>query len=359
MKKTLKIFLLVCCLSLCAVSMVACSLSDAFDSFICDHAFDSGFVAEEPTCSKPGVLIKTCANCGLEEKEEIATLEHLLVELPAELPTCSKSGKTSGTICKICETVVVKPIVLFPKGHTIVFDEAVEPTCLMPGLTTGSHCSICDFVVDKQIVLPALGHKLVSVDQLLPTCYQKGHSAFSYCTTCNVKYGYEEYSFLEHELENGYCKNCSYFDSSFFDLNDFDTVLSFLNNSSKFTRVKLETGKNYTVTPNTVFYGDNCQFTFRTILGSPNGQFLFNPLGLSCFSGGEYYKATNLPRKYLFSNGSFQGIYKIPIEEFINYESIGSSILADCTSIDILGIDNIGNSGSFALYMYEPIKLAK
>lgn len=42
--------------------------------------------------------------------------------------------------------------------HTVVTDKAVEPTCTRSGKTEGSHCEVCEAVIVEQTSIPALGH---------------------------------------------------------------------------------------------------------------------------------------------------------------------------------------------------------
>ncbi len=43
-------------------------------------------------------------------------------------------------------------------GHTEVTDTSVEPTCETDGKTAGSHCSVCNTVITEQTIIPKLNH---------------------------------------------------------------------------------------------------------------------------------------------------------------------------------------------------------
>ncbi len=69
-------------------------------------------------------------------------------------------------------------------GHTIVEDAAVAPTCTMPGKTAGSHCAACGTVVTEQTAIPAAGHTPQTVPEVAPTCTEAGLTAGVRCAVC-------------------------------------------------------------------------------------------------------------------------------------------------------------------------------
>ena len=90
-------------------------------------------------------------------------------------PTC-----TQGAICSICGNS------LRALGHNVIVDPAVEPACLTGGKTEGSHCGRCQTVLKAQEDLPALGHDY-QTETVDPTCEAGGYLCHT-CTRCGDTY---------------------------------------------------------------------------------------------------------------------------------------------------------------------------
>ena len=103
----------------------------------------------------------------------------------AVAPTCTETGKTEGSHCSVCNTVLKAQEVIPATGHTEVTDAAVAPTCTQTGLTEGSHCSVCNTVLKAQEVIPALGHTEVTDAAVAPTCTESGKTEGKHCSVCN------------------------------------------------------------------------------------------------------------------------------------------------------------------------------
>ena len=96
-------------------------------------------------------------------------------------PTCTAAGTQSRT-CSVCKNVENKTIKA--KGHTEVADSAVAATCTTDGKTAGSHCSVCGTVIKAQTVIKATGHKYGSwTVTKAATCTENGSQKRS-CTVC-------------------------------------------------------------------------------------------------------------------------------------------------------------------------------
>ncbi len=83
---------------------------------------------------------------------------HTEVVDPAEEATCEKEGRTQGSHCSVCNTVIVEQKTIQKKEHTEVVDPAEEATCEKEGRTQGSHCSVCNKVIQNQEIVPPTGH---------------------------------------------------------------------------------------------------------------------------------------------------------------------------------------------------------
>ena len=89
----------------------------------------------EATCT----TAQTCTVC---EAELAPAKKHT----PGADATC-----TTAQICTVCEAELAPA-----KGHTPVTDPAVEPTKKADGKTAGSHCSVCQTVLEEQQIVPML-----------------------------------------------------------------------------------------------------------------------------------------------------------------------------------------------------------
>ena len=84
---------------------------------------------------------------------------HTEVTDAAVAPTCTETGKTEGSHCSVCNTVLKAQEVIPALGHTEVTDAAVAPTCTESGKTEGKHCSVCNKILVMQEEIPADGHE--------------------------------------------------------------------------------------------------------------------------------------------------------------------------------------------------------
>ena len=144
----------------------------------CDHVWYA------PTCTEP----QTCSECG-ETKGE--ALGHSETELEAVAPTCTEDGKTAGTVCSRCNTVLVAQEVVPATGHNDTVVVTLEPTCLTPGVQKLT-CSVCGF--DRTEGIDPLGHEYDSV-VTDPTCSERGY------TTHTCKREGCDHSFVDNYLD--------------------------------------------------------------------------------------------------------------------------------------------------------------
>ena len=188
-----------------------------------EHSWDSGKVTKAATCTEKGIRTYTCQSCGITRTEDIPALGHKAVTDAAVAATCETDGKTEGSHCSVCGTIltaqktvkatghdwdegkITKAATCEEKGvktytcrtckktrtedvsalgHQAVTDAAVAATCETDGKTEGSHCSVCGKVLVKQESVKATGHKAVTDEAVAATCETDGKTEGSHCSVC-------------------------------------------------------------------------------------------------------------------------------------------------------------------------------
>ena len=120
------------------------------------HKYADTVVA--PTCTADGYTLHKCSVCGASYKDNTtkATGHSYGNSVVTKQPTCTSEGAAIKTCTKCNATVTEK---LPAKGHTAVTDKGYPATCTTAGKTDGSHCSVCNTVIKVQTVINATGHK--------------------------------------------------------------------------------------------------------------------------------------------------------------------------------------------------------
>ena len=187
------------------------------------HSWDNGKVTKAATCTTAGTKTYTCTRCKKTRTETIAATGHKAVKDAAVAATCETAGKTEGSHCSVCNTVIKAQTItaalghswdngkvtkaatcttagtktytctrckktrtetIAATGHKAVKDAAVAATCETTGKTEGSHCSVCNTVIKAQTTVAALGHswdggKVTKA----ATCTTAGTKTYT-CTRC-------------------------------------------------------------------------------------------------------------------------------------------------------------------------------
>ena len=187
------------------------------------HSWDNGKVTKAATCTAAGTKTYTCTRCKKTRTETIAATGHKEVKDAAVAATCETAGKTEGSHCSICNTVIkaqttvaalghswdggkvtkaatctaagtktytctrckkTRTETIAATGHKEVKDAAVAATCETAGKTEGSHCSVCNTVLKAQTTVAALGHNWDSGKiTKAATCTAAGTKTYT-CTRC-------------------------------------------------------------------------------------------------------------------------------------------------------------------------------
>ncbi len=178
--------------------------SDESASAECAHVYEGEKVLLAATCTKEGILKKTCTACGKSISENIPKTAHTEVTDKGTAATCTESGMTDGKHCSVCNAVTVEQKPIAALGHKEVVDEAVEATCSVPGKTEGKHCGVCETVLVAQTPITA-EHTTIKRTWHPVTCKENG-AVELYCNKCNTVRSYETIPAEHYSTEHEYAK---------------------------------------------------------------------------------------------------------------------------------------------------------
>ena len=148
-----------------------------------NHEWGEGETTKEPTCTMNGTMTYTCGRCGVKRTETIEMTGHTPVTDTAIVATCITAGKTEGSHCSVCGTVLTPQTDIAAFGHA--WDEGVvttQPTCTENGKKTFACKNNPSHTKTEQV--EALGHNLTHVEAKEATCETSGNIEYWYCDRC-------------------------------------------------------------------------------------------------------------------------------------------------------------------------------
>ena len=116
----------------------------------------------------------------------VASSPEIVIHTPvtdsAVAATCTKTGKTQGSHCSVCGTVITAQKTIAAKGHKLTTLKAVAATCTKTGKTEGKKCSVCGTVTVAQntVAKKAHSHKNVTTKATL----SKNGKVENKCSVC-------------------------------------------------------------------------------------------------------------------------------------------------------------------------------
>ncbi len=132
-------------------------LTGVYPEYNHKHIDSASVVTVEPGCTTEGYSIYNCP-CGVAFKGDYVSAEghKLTVKTVLKAADCTTTGLMRKG-CSDCD--YYKNVTIKMKEHTEKTDKAVKATCLKTGKTKGSHCSVCGTVIKKQETVPKTEHK--------------------------------------------------------------------------------------------------------------------------------------------------------------------------------------------------------
>ena len=196
---------------------ILCLLGIIVTTMICatsckhTHTFSEWNVTIHPTCLERGTQTRTCTSCDFSEQMELAALGHIEIEDAAVSATCTVEGRTAGTHCGVCQSVIKAQNTIPAPGHLQAIDPAIPATCTEDGKTEGSHCNVCNEIIIAQEVISAIGHQYNEGVVVTPaTCIKDGSKQFT-CTVDSCRHTYTEtYSMPQYSATELYNQSIKY-----------------------------------------------------------------------------------------------------------------------------------------------------
>ena len=187
------------------------SESESGEESVHTHKFernaDERYLKSAATCEKRAEYYFSC-DCGEKSEETFEYGElspHTVVIDEGIEATCTKSGRSGGKHCSVCNKILEEQQVIPALGHDIISHDGKAATCTEAGYEAYEACSRCDYTTYTAI--PALGHDYVPHDGKAATCTEAGYKTYMSCTRCDYT-TYEVIPALGHTYVDGKCARC-------------------------------------------------------------------------------------------------------------------------------------------------------
>ena len=147
------------------------------------HELGEYKITKKPTCTAKGEETAKCTRCSYTKSRDAERLPHTEVNVKAVAPTCTKSGKTEGKKCSVCNKITVEQETVEALGHELgEYKITKEPTCTAKG-EKEAKCIRCSYTKTADISKAA--HEEVTVEAVAPTCTKSGKTEGKKCSVCN------------------------------------------------------------------------------------------------------------------------------------------------------------------------------
>ncbi len=173
------------------------SYLDRYTCAVIGHTWNNGTVTRQPTCKVKGVKEFTCTVCGAKKTEDIDYAPHTLTKTPKVNATCTQNGNIEYYTCSVCSKlfsdangtheISIGDTVISAQGHRPEVVPGTPATCTQSGKTDGSRCSVCHTVLQEQQTINKLGHDYVTDPStaIAASCTAPGKDADQKCSRCN------------------------------------------------------------------------------------------------------------------------------------------------------------------------------
>lgn len=199
------------------------------------HSYTSKVTAEA-TCTTEGTKTYTCSVCGKTKTETIPATGHTIVTDQAVAPTCTETGKTEGSHCSVCNTVLTAQNTVPATGHNYKSEVTKEPTCDEDGQIKYT-CKNCNDTYTETI--PKLGHdwqdQLENVWVVDKEAYDEkvivGYRKYYMCTGCKEKFYFDQYPESDDDTSPGQANASDAVSHHIFDCDSANAGYTYLKES--------------------------------------------------------------------------------------------------------------------------------
>ena len=163
------------------------------------HELGAYEITKEPTCTAKGEKTAQCIRCSYTKTADVAKIPHTEKTIKATAPTCTKSGKTEGKKCSVCDRITVEQETVEALGHELgAYEITKEPTCTAKGEKT-AQCIRCSYT--KTADVAKIPHSEKTIKATAPTCTKQGKTEGKKCSVCGkITVEQETVEALGHEL---------------------------------------------------------------------------------------------------------------------------------------------------------------
>ncbi len=114
------------------------------------HEWNDGEITTPATCTAAGIKTYTCSSCGEAKSEPIAKTPHKAETDKAVAATCAKTGKTAGSHCAVCGTVITAQKTVAKKAHT--YKTNTTKATVKKNGSKITKCTVCGAVKSKSTI---------------------------------------------------------------------------------------------------------------------------------------------------------------------------------------------------------------
>ena len=151
------------------------------------HEHTYAVTAETPaTCTADGSRTYSCTICGDTKSETIPATGHSPETIPAVAATCEGKGKSEGSKCSVCGTILTAQLDTANLGHDYQLTDSKDATATEDGYKKYT-CSRCGDSYTETISKTPHEHTYAVKEETPATCTADGSRTYR-CTICGATY---------------------------------------------------------------------------------------------------------------------------------------------------------------------------
>ena len=353
-----KVGLFVCSiLTTCALMLASCgdgSNSQVPTTDAHQHVFSEWKTLADATCTEQGEQERVCA-CGEKENKSIPANGHTDGEWITDADaTCAVAGQKH-QICAMCSITIQTETIEATGIHTEIKDAAIAPTYTTRGKTEGSHCSVCNSVLIEQRDIATIWNG----EFVQPTTIVKINDTYYYEINSAEELAYLTIATAEWQ-EYNYVLNCDiYLNIDVLEFDEEGNLLNSVDNLREWDgfRCKHFDGNNHTISGvYSVSGGGFISYATSVCNVNVKNSYVYtnNTKSIGGVCNGAYEDITNCSFDGAvigvgqYGGGTSEGDIVCGVGGIVGYQSI-YGILSNCTNYGIVkGVHGVGGIAGVA-----------